>query len=115
MVLNTNKRVMQWFCMHPADETWTKKQKIARVLFPITLLTGGTIVAIGQVTFFVKYVNIELGEAIDSLKNAIGLVFALIIGLIAILMRHKMAILYVQLSDIYRSGSYYSLILYLRN
>lgn len=103
-MLSTNKMVLKWLCMIPFDKTSNKNHRVAFFLFALSGLTCKTFTAVAHVAFFVHYMHTDLHKSLFSLIGVMAISGAIYVGISGIILRHKIVIIYEQLSDIYDFG-----------
>ena len=103
--LSTNRRCLIWICIHPADESASRRQKIAHSLFAtmvlVTLLSG----CAAGIAFCWKFVSIDLGKTFFSFMCVAAEFSALYMALVGMfLMRHKIGTIFENLLKIYKAS-----------
>lgn len=82
--LVTNRRVLQWLCVYPADENTSKSQQFAYILFTFIVFGGILVCFISSFFYFSKYYKTDLESAlytISQISGAIAIMYTIIITL----------------------------------
>lgn len=82
--LVTNRRVLTWLCVHPADETTSKFEKISYFIFSLIVFSGILSSLIASIAFFYKYVKVDLEVAlyaVSQIAAASSVLYAIIMTL----------------------------------
>lgn len=101
--LETNRFVLTWLCVYPADESTSKWQKMVHFMFGLAVFTANSLVFIVSISFFAKNVSIDLEEALFALIQMAGSGNILYVSIISYISRHKITTIFNSLSKIYES------------
>lgn len=93
--LVTNRRVMTWLYMCPADESTSKKKRMLSVAFIFFMTTITLCSSILSVIFIVNYLSIDAVYQVSA-EAAVSNVI-----IVAIFMRQRIKAIFTQLSEIY--------------
>lgn len=102
-MLSTNKLIMEWLCMLPAEESSTQKQRVMNYLTALFTLTFNTSCAAANATYFWMNLN-NMNQSLFSLFGVLGCCDIVYVEIMAFILRYKMASIYQQLTDIYKLG-----------
>lgn len=103
--LTTTYHFLIWFCICPAEWPENRWQKIAHIVFTISMLGLILCDTAASMAFCCEFIAIDLERcmfALMSLCAAFGITYNLIAALTQ--MRHKIANVFVDLSEIYKIG-----------
>lgn len=98
----TNRLILTWLSMYPADETARKWKKIAHIITTLIILIITFCMISSSVAFFVRFVSVDLEEALYSLGQIIGYSMVLYMFIVGIFLRHKINAIILRLTDIYK-------------
>lgn len=104
--LVTNRRVMTWLCMCPAEKSASKKERIFYVAFAFTVTTTSLIFLLASVVYVMKYLLIDFEPSLYALFQAVAEVAMMNLVFVAFLMRHQIEAVFTQLSKIYRASKH---------
>lgn len=99
--LVTNKKMLMWLCILPAQAQTNQNMKLLYIVTSFTLLTSCFLGLIASVAFMVKYLSTNLEDCLYALFQVSGDASALYMILIAFILRRQIAALFDQLSEIY--------------
>lgn len=102
--LKTNRRVLTWLCMCPANEATEKWKKIAYTSLSITAVLLIVCAFLASVAYFGKFASTDLEEALYALFQIIGAVSLLFAIKIAYFSRNKIDAIFENLTKIYRKS-----------
>lgn len=105
--LVTNKRVLTWLCVYPADRTTSSTMKLAYVIFSCVVFFGILISLIASWAFFLKYASIDLEVALfaaSQIAAASGILYAIIMTLFS---RRKLTAIFLKLNEIYDASPFH--------
>lgn len=102
--LKTNRRVLTWLCMCPANEATEKWKKIAYTSLSITAVLLIVCAFFASVAYFGKFASTDLEEALYALFQIIGAVSLLFAITIAYFSRNKIDAIFENLTKIYRKS-----------
>lgn len=105
--LDTYRRCLIWLCVYPADESSTKRQKIAYAAFTVTIVTLQFCVFVGSLVFCWKFFSVDLKAcmlAFMAISVIFGSIYMIIIGIRVI--RDNILVLFEDLSNIYNNSEY---------
>lgn len=104
--LVSNQWVLMWLCVCPASESASANKKVAYVaftlLFCITILS--TVAA--NVTFVIKFISIDLEKSLYAFVYIIAFSGIIYVMIVALLYRHKINAIFVELSAIYKASKF---------
>lgn len=101
--LETNRQVFNWLCVYPSDEETSKWIKFVHNMnIILTLIILIAIVSVILI-FFIKFVSVELGEALFAVSYSCLLYLLIIIGF---LLRCKVTTIFNQLTGIHDECEY---------
>lgn len=103
--LATNRQVLIWLYMCPADESASRWQKIAHTISAMFALLGLICVFIACTAFIWKYVSIDVGRcifAIMFLAAESTATYMALVGMVS--MRQKIGRIFDDLSTIYKDS-----------
>lgn len=89
IVLETNRRVLTWLCIYPADENTSKWQKRAHIAFSAFVFAANIFVFGASCIYFYKYASADLATSLMALCQISAWFSVLYIGIITFLSRHK--------------------------
>lgn len=99
--LETNRLILTWLCVYPADENATELHKILRLLFGIGVFVANLLVFIASIVFLVKFASIDIEEALFSVIQLAGTSNIIYVSVIIFVVRHKFVGLFKSLDKIY--------------
>lgn len=100
----TNRKLLTWFCLCPADETANNWTKIGYITTTILTNLPLTFMLITSVIYFLTYFKIDIAESLYGFFQ-IGGTLSLLYGFWAVLFsRNKMKAIFDDLSEIYRAS-----------
>lgn len=99
--LETNRQVLTWLCILPADETAGKFKKWICIAFSCSLITTSVCGFISSSAFMLKFWSTNLIDCLYALFQVAANVSALYMMMIAYNLRHKVAALFDRLTEIY--------------
>lgn len=108
--LSTNRRCLIWLCIHPADESASRRQKIAHSLFAMMVLVSLSCGCAASAAFCWNSVSIDLGRAFFSfmcVTTEFSMIYMALVGIF--LMRHKIGTIFENLSKIYKASKWFFL------
>lgn len=102
--LETNQRVLRWFCILPSHEPASKWQKIVYItLTPTTIIAMVSIVT-ASAFFLLKYISIDLEMALYALFQISTCGSLLYACVVVFYSKHRIPIVFDHLADIYHSS-----------
>lgn len=102
--LKTNRKVLTWFCLCPADETTSKWMKFRNIAFTFITITPLTFMFITSIMYFVRYFKTDRAESLYGFFQ-IGGTLSLLYGFWAVLFsRDKMKAIFDHLNEIYQTS-----------
>lgn len=99
--LETNRLILTWLCVYPADKNVTEQYKTLRLLFGIGVFVANLLVFIASIVFLVKFASIDIEEALFTLIQLAGTLNILYVSVIIFVVRHKVVGLFKSLDKIY--------------
>lgn len=102
--LKINQQVLTWLCIFPANEATSKRKKLAYIGLALTTVVSMSIITLGSMVFFVKYVLTDLESALYALFQIFDCGGFLYACLVFYLSRHRIPSIFVNLAEIYRSS-----------
>lgn len=100
----TNKKVLVLLCMCPPDKTISVANKIVCTVFALIIFILNAMVVEVHLSFFLKFLSIDLAESLYALMYAIAF-FAPVYGMISTLfVREQFGGIFKELSVIYRTS-----------
>lgn len=103
IALKSNRRVLTWLCIYPADENTSEWQKRAHVAFSVFVFGLNLFACGASAVYFIKYASDDLESSLLALSQMSGCINALYINIITFSSRHKITAVIDSLSDIYKS------------
>lgn len=99
--LVTNKKVLTWLCLCPAEKSTKWSWKLIYAIFALTIFTGNLCAFVVSVVYFMQFVSTDLEGCLYALYQ-IGAFSALIyMTMTAFYLRHEISALFESLSEIY--------------
>lgn len=103
IALKSNRRVLIWLCIYPADENTSELQKRAHIAFSVFVFGLNLFACGASAVYFIKYASDDLESSLLALSQMSGCINALYINIITFFYRHKITAVIDSLSDIYKS------------
>lgn len=98
--LTTNRRVLTWLCILPANETTGKCEKIMYMTFSATIIAVEVCITTSSMVYFLKNVSVDLDTSLYALFQMTGSTSLIYILVYAFSMQHKIADMFQHLSNI---------------
>lgn len=99
--LETNKKVLIWLCLCPAEKSTKWTRKLIYIIFALIILTGNLCAFGTSVAYFLRYVSTDLEGSLYALYQ-IGAFYALIyMTITAFYLRQEILALFDSLTKIY--------------
>lgn len=98
-------RCLIWVCIHPADESLNKWQKITCAIFAVFILAIQTLVLVASSVFCWKFFSIDLEKCMFAfmiVAGAFGSIYMMIVAIT--MMRSKIDTFFNDLSTIYNAS-----------
>lgn len=105
--LETNRRVLIWLCMFLPDETASKREKLTYIVFTVCGVCTILSMLAASVTFFVKFVSIDLEESLYALVKISAYLCLTYMMIVVFILRHKISDIFEKLSTIYDERELY--------
>lgn len=102
--LATNRRVMMWFCMCPADESTSKKERMFHVAFIFIVATITLCALISSVVSVIVYMSTDFESSLYAVFQVAAEASAANLIIVAFFMRDRIKAIFTKLSDIYAAG-----------
>lgn len=99
--LETNKKVLTWLSICPLDKNANWNQKLVRIAFSFVFIGNQVVAFAGSLTFFLKYVSVDLEQCLYALFQLAAEVSVMYMLTIAFVQRYKITALFDNLSKIY--------------
>lgn len=99
--LVTTKKFLTWLCICPLDENSNKSKKLFCIAFSVIFIGNQVVAFAGSLTFFLKYVSIDLEVCLYALFQLAAEVGVMYMIIVAFIHRFKIAALFENLSKIY--------------
>lgn len=104
-ILLTNQRVLRWlFVYSVVDETITKRVKFVHGITTFGILVAHFCAVSAGISFFIKFVTIDLERSLFSLFNILGDISVTYISIFLLLKRRKIVVVFKKMSDIYEAS-----------
>lgn len=100
--LKTNRRVLQWFCVYPANESDSLWIRFAYICFALFMLAINIIVIVVSITFFIRFASTNLEEALFTVIQLAGIVTMTYVMIITFFQRFKIIGIFKSLENIYK-------------
>lgn len=106
--LVTIRQYFVWLGILPADESTTRRQKLAQTIFIRVVLIGPICGVAASLVFCWKYVSIDTGRSIFAILFAVAEFTVLYVALVGMfLLRHKNGSIFDNLATIYNDSEYF--------
>lgn len=102
--LITIKRIFTWLCMYPADESSSKWNKIAYILFVSAVVSVNLCCLVFYLIFFFGCLSIDLDAALFALSCVAAFCGVTYVCMTAIPKRHKIEAMFSTLETIYNDS-----------
>lgn len=105
--LKTNRQCFIWLRILSADESTSRRQKLAHTVFARAVLIGLICGFAASSTFFGSFVFIDLGRSVLSVMTVVAqftLIYMLLVGFF--LLRHKIGTIFDNLKTIHKDSEY---------
>lgn len=102
--LVTNRRVLTWLCVYPADATTSKLKQLAYILFSLIVFAGILSSLMASIAFFWKYVLVDLEVAlyaVSQIAAAASILYAIVMTLFS---RQGITNIFQKLTKIYETS-----------
>lgn len=79
--LVTNRRVLKWLCVYPAEASTSKSQQFVYILFTFVVFGGISASLLASVAYFLKYFETDLEAAlfaVSQISAAAGIFYTII-------------------------------------
>lgn len=103
--LVTNKNVLTWLCILPAQEQTNKRMKLIYIAFTFTLSITCFCGLASSLAFMMEYLSTNLENCLYALFQVAADASAFYMVMVALFLRHKMAALFDNLSEIYNKST----------
>lgn len=102
--LATNRQVMTWLCMHPADASDSKRKRMYYILFTTAVCASGLSALVSSVVFITQFISVDFAACLYAVYQvaAESAIFNAII--VAFIKRHQIVDLFTKLTEIYVTG-----------
>ena len=104
--LATTQLMMTWLSMCPADESSTKRQKMAHIAYTLAVFIINVICLAASLVFCLEHISIDFDSAIFAFMVCIGEFGLIYFMIVSIQMRHQIAEIFTGLSTIYKSSKF---------
>lgn len=104
--LKTNRKVMIWLCMCPAEASSSKWNKIAYKAHVALQLIFYFCGVIATLAFALKFVQTDLEKSILAIFSTAGFISSSYVIISGITLRHKIEGIFKHLSTIYKTSKY---------
>lgn len=98
---------MKWLFMLEPEKSSNRKQRIAYLLVALCVLSFNINCVAAHLAFFLKYLRTDLNKSMFALMGVIPGSGSVYVEIIGIIFRHRMPIIYEQISDIFNSGKWF--------
>lgn len=104
--LEASQRVLTWLCVYPTDESTSRWEKVAYLASYSSVLLGiiGNLAA--SALYFVEYLQIDSEKSFYAVSQMAALACVVYIMGIALLLRHRIVIVFDGLAKIYEECNY---------
>lgn len=99
--LETNQRVLMWLCGFPPNESSTKIERIAYIIFTLSIISSYSLSVEAGITFIIKTYAINLEETLFSLYHTIGSLIMIYQTVATVIFRRQITGIFEGLSKIY--------------
>lgn len=101
--LAASSRMLIWFCVFSANKISTSNLiwKILHNIFTVAVFIGNICTLTTSTTFFVKFISLDLEQALYSLFQIVGSASILYLMVVTFFQKQKINILFEHLSAIY--------------
>lgn len=99
--LEASQRVLTWLCVYPADESTSRWEKVTYVAGYTSVLLGNIGNLAASALYFVGYLQIDLEKSLYAVAQMAALASGVYIMGIALLLRHRIVIVFDGLVKIY--------------
>lgn len=99
--LKTNQLILTWFGASPSHESLSKWIRIARCMFTLSVIIANFLSVFAGVLFILKFISINLEEAIFALFHTIAYSNMLYQSVMIVVLRRKLTTIFEHLSKIY--------------
>lgn len=104
--LATNQRVLTWIGISPVNEMANKRDRILANVSPIVFIAVLVGAIIGSAVYFVKNVSVDMTSSLFAFFTFSALIATVYTFLTALVIRHKILVIFVKLSDFYKACMY---------
>lgn len=102
--LETTQQVLMWLCICPVVETVNKNKKLACIGLSSTVLLIIATQVIGSILFVERYAAVNLELSLYAFYQIFGWGPIFHMFVVALVLRHRITKLFVQLSNIYETS-----------
>lgn len=99
--LKSNQKVLKWLCGLPPERNSTKASKLAYIAFTLSVISGLLIPLIASGTYIWRNILDNIEDALFCVFHHIGGTSILYQCIAIVLLRHKLIVIFEQLSKIY--------------
>lgn len=108
--LKTNKLVLTWFCVYPAEENESSIVTFARVLFSLGIVFGMVSAFIGSVVFFYRFILIDLESSLGALFQISAYLSTIYMIGVSAFMRRRLVAIIDELEMIYKASKFSTIV-----
>lgn len=101
--IKTNQQVLTWLCVCQADETISKRKRMAHIFFASFIFSANFILIPISVAYFLRFVSVDLEQALYALFQLSGMLGMTYMMIAAFILRHEINDLFGKLADIYNN------------
>lgn len=102
IAIETNRRVLTWLCIYPADKNASKWQVRAYIAFSAFVFGVNMFACGASAVYFYKHASADLESSLLALSQMSGCFSVWYTGIIMFLSRRKITAVIDSLSDIYK-------------
>ena len=99
--LATTQQVFKWFCVYSADDSTNRWERATHAIFTIAIGILEVCAIITSAAFIRKFVSIDFESPLFAFLQVLGHTVGLYGILFTLLLRHEIASIFKQLSEIY--------------
>lgn len=102
--LATDRHVMMWLCMFPADESTSKTKRMLYIAFTFIVTTISLYTLYSSVVFIINYLLIDFERCLYAVFQIAAEAAMLNLVFVALFNRYRIATIFIQLSEIYTAS-----------
>lgn len=99
--LETNRRILTWLCVYPADKNTSKWQKRGYAVFSAAVVFMNCFGFTVSSAFYLKFASTDPDEAIFAIIQMPASAYTIYISIATIILRQKITDIFQTLSTIY--------------